>query len=66
MYDFDSSLSIPRNNYGYLKFSWHYVKCPPENECFNSHHTCSPKSEKCFDLDEGFECKCGEGYKPEV
>ncbi|XP_023245420.1 multiple epidermal growth factor-like domains protein 8 [Copidosoma floridanum] len=49
-----------------LKFSWHYVRCPPENECENSHHTCSPKSEKCFDLDEGFECMCGEGYKTEL
>ncbi|XP_058808805.1 multiple epidermal growth factor-like domains protein 8 isoform X2 [Phymastichus coffea] len=49
-----------------LRFSWHYVRCPPENECENSHHTCSPKSEKCFDLDEGFECMCGEGYKTEM
>ncbi|XP_012063821.1 PREDICTED: multiple epidermal growth factor-like domains protein 8 [Atta cephalotes] len=47
-------------------FSWHYVRCPPENECENGHHTCSPKSEKCFDLEEGFECKCGDGYKTET
>ncbi|XP_028050046.1 multiple epidermal growth factor-like domains protein 8 isoform X7 [Monomorium pharaonis] len=47
------------------EFSWHYVRCPPENECENGHHTCSPKSEKCFDLEEGFECKCGDGYKTE-
>ncbi|XP_043275705.1 multiple epidermal growth factor-like domains protein 8 isoform X2 [Venturia canescens] len=47
-------------------FSWHYVRCPPENECMNGHHTCSPKSEKCFDLDVGFECMCGDGYKTET
>ncbi|XP_076283094.1 multiple EGF like domains 8 isoform X4 [Lasioglossum baleicum] len=47
-------------------FSWHYVRCPPENECTNGHHTCSPKSEKCFDLVEGFECMCGDGYKTET
>ncbi|XP_076755978.1 multiple EGF like domains 8 [Xylocopa sonorina] len=47
-------------------FSWHYVRCPPENECTNGHHTCSPKSEKCFDLEEGFECMCGDGYKTET
>ncbi|XP_015121638.1 multiple epidermal growth factor-like domains protein 8 [Diachasma alloeum] len=47
-------------------FSWHYVRCPPENECINGHHTCSPKSEKCFDLEEGFECMCGDGYKNET
>lgn len=47
-------------------FSWHYVRCPPENECLNGHHTCSPKSEKCFDLDEGFECMCGDGFKTET
>lgn len=45
------------------KFSWHYVRCPPENECLNGHHTCSPKSEKCQDLEEGFRCVCGDGYK---
>lgn len=47
-------------------FSWHYVRCPPENECMNGHHTCSTKSEKCFDLEEGFECMCGDGYKTET
>ncbi|XP_043253802.1 multiple epidermal growth factor-like domains protein 8 [Colletes gigas] len=47
-------------------FSWHYVRCPPENECTNGHHTCSPKSEKCFDSEEGFECMCGDGYKTET
>lgn len=48
------------------QFSWHYVRCPPENECNNGHHTCSSKSEKCFDLEEGFECLCGDGYKTET
>lgn len=47
-------------------FSWHYVRCPMENECLNGHHTCSPKSEKCLDLVEGFECMCGDGYKTET
>lgn len=59
--------TIPLSNViSSLKFSWHYVRCPPENECENGHHTCSPKSEKCFDLDDGFECMCGEGYKTEM
>lgn len=48
------------------KFSWHYVKCPSENECTNGHHTCSISSEKCVDLDDGFECTCGDGYKNET
>lgn len=48
------------------KFSWHYVRCPPENECLNGHHTCSAKSEKCFDLDDGYECMCGDGYRNET
>lgn len=38
------------------------MKCPPENECENNHHTCAPDSELCLDLEEGFECKCGPGY----
>lgn len=44
-------------------FSWHYVKCPPENECENGHHTCDPVSEVCEDLTFGFQCKCGPGYR---
>lgn len=48
------------------EFSWHYVRCPPENECINGHHTCSHTSEKCFDLEDGFECKCGDGYRTDV
>lgn len=46
-----------------LTFDWHYVKCPPENECLNGHHTCAPESEVCVDLEEGFKCECGVGYK---
>lgn len=46
-----------------LTYSWHYVKCPPEDECNNGHHTCAIESEICVDLEEGFECKCGPGYK---
>ncbi|KAJ9576933.1 hypothetical protein L9F63_006499, partial [Diploptera punctata] len=46
-------------------FSWHYVQCPPENECINDHHTCDNKSEECVDLPEGFKCVCGQGYKSE-
>lgn len=46
-------------------FSWHYVKCPPENECLNNHHTCDNKSEICVDALEGFTCICGPGYKEE-
>ncbi|XP_066249619.1 multiple epidermal growth factor-like domains protein 8 isoform X2 [Euwallacea similis] len=46
-----------------LQYSWHYVKCPKENECLNGHHNCADESEICVDLDDGYECKCGEGYK---
>lgn len=45
-------------------YSWHYVKCPPENECENNHHSCAEGSEVCEDLEEGFQCVCGQGYKP--
>lgn len=58
--------SVMRNVKPEVKFSWHYNKCPPENECLNGHHTCSPKSEKCFDMEVGFDCKCGEGYESEA
>lgn len=47
-------------------FDWHYVKCPPENECLNGHHTCVSESEVCVDLEEGFQCECGVGYKAGV
>lgn len=26
-------------------FSWHYTRCPPENECENNHHQCKAESE---------------------
>ncbi|XP_050462738.1 multiple epidermal growth factor-like domains protein 8 [Cataglyphis hispanica] len=65
--DNNITLSLSLSNHAMTpEFSWHYVRCPPENECENGHHTCSPKSEKCFDLVEGFECKCGDGYKTET
>lgn len=44
-------------------YSWHYVKCPPENECENGHHTCAKESEVCVDQTDGFQCVCGQGYK---
>ncbi|KAF7989739.1 hypothetical protein HCN44_008413 [Aphidius gifuensis] len=54
------------DNNNNTNFSWHYVKCPRENECINGHHTCTKNSEKCVDLDDGFECTCGDGYKNET
>ena len=42
--------------------TWHYQSCPPENECFNGHHTCDSQSEKCLDRLDGFDCVCSEGY----
>ncbi|XP_049313887.1 multiple epidermal growth factor-like domains protein 8 [Bactrocera dorsalis] len=45
--------------------SWHYVKCPAENECTNGHHNCNPISERCIDTDVGYTCQCGEGYRDE-
>ncbi|KAL4708142.1 hypothetical protein ACJJTC_009921 [Scirpophaga incertulas] len=44
-------------------FSWHYTRCPPENECENNHHQCKSESEVCRDLPEGYECACGAGHK---
>lgn len=44
-------------------FSWHYVRCPPENECDNGHHSCDERSEQCVDLPSGYKCICGNGYK---
>lgn len=46
-----------------ITYSWNYVKCPPEDECANAHHTCAPDSEVCVDLEDGFTCVCGAGYK---
>ncbi|XP_058820306.1 multiple epidermal growth factor-like domains protein 8 [Topomyia yanbarensis] len=45
------------------RFSWNYVKCPPENECANRHHNCNVKSERCVDLLHGYECQCADGYR---
>lgn len=39
------------------------MKCPPENECENGHHTCANESEACVDQIDGFQCVCGPGYK---
>ncbi|XP_030761458.1 multiple epidermal growth factor-like domains protein 8 isoform X2 [Sitophilus oryzae] len=44
-------------------YTWHYVTCPKENECANGHHSCANGSEICVDLDYGYKCVCGEGYK---
>lgn len=59
---FFQSDEITFNN-GLSAYSWNYVSCPPENECINGHHTCSLESEVCVDLDEGFTCRCGSGYR---
>lgn len=45
------------------EFIWNYVKCPPENECINSHHNCDTKSERCVDLLVGYECDCADGFE---
>lgn len=45
------------------EFLWNYVKCPPENECENLHHNCDSKSQRCVDLDAGYACECGDGYR---
>lgn len=47
-------------------FRWAYVKCPRENECTNEHHNCDAVSESCVDLDHGYDCVCGMGYKAMV
>ncbi|KAK9888746.1 hypothetical protein WA026_000973 [Henosepilachna vigintioctopunctata] len=46
-----------------VTYTWNYVKCPPENECSNGHHSCAAESEICQDLKFGYECVCGNGYK---
>lgn len=46
-----------------ITYTWNYVKCPAENECINGHHSCANQSEICVDLEVGFECQCGNGYK---
>lgn len=47
------------------EFLWNYVKCPRENECENGHHSCDPKSERCLDRLEGYDCECADGYEPQ-
>lgn len=47
------------------EFLWNYVKCPPENECGNGHHSCDPKSERCLDRLEGYDCECADGFEPQ-
>jgi hypothetical protein len=44
-------------------YTWHYVRCPPEDECANGHHNCAAESQRCVDRLDGFECECGTGYK---
>lgn len=46
-----------------LKISWVFVKCPPEDECKNSHHTCDSTTEQCVDTPESFKCICKPGYR---
>ncbi|OQV17322.1 Multiple epidermal growth factor-like domains protein 8 [Hypsibius exemplaris] len=45
-----------------LRHTWHFLACPPENECLNGHHTCDDKSEECHDTLLGFNCTCKAGY----
>lgn len=51
------------NNNTNGSFSWHYTRCPPENECENNHHQCKADSEVCHDLPHGYECGCGAGHR---
>ena len=44
-----------------LETSWNFMRCPPENECLNNHHSCDPVTQVCIDTLEGFECKCNDG-----
>lgn len=45
------------------EFLWNYVHCPTENECSNGHHGCDPHSQRCVDLEVGYACECGPGYR---
>lgn len=47
------------------EFVWNYVNCPEENECENGHHSCDPKSERCLDRLEGYNCECADGFEPQ-
>ncbi|KAG0725000.1 Multiple epidermal growth factor-like domains protein 8 [Chionoecetes opilio] len=42
--------------------TWHYLTCPPEDECGNGHHACEPDSQTCRDLTQGYTCPCAPGY----
>ena len=42
--------------------SWHYLKCPAEDECRSGHHDCHPKTQRCVDRKEGYSCHCASGY----
>ena len=42
--------------------TWHYAKCPLEDECANKHHTCDPVSQDCQDQERGYTCLCKAGY----
>lgn len=38
------------DDYSNDTFSWHYTRCPPENECENNHHQCKAESEVTYCL----------------
>lgn len=59
IYATQKNLTISPND----EFVWNYVKCPPENECTNGHHSCDPKSETCLDRLEGYDCECADGFE---
>lgn len=40
--------NVHQNNETNNTFTWHYTRCPPENECENNHHQCKAESEVRF------------------
>lgn len=62
LYNMRNNFSLNIADYTSVNFTWNYVRCPPENECLNNHHTCNRDSEICEDLRDGFACQCGPGY----
>nr|XP_022913574.1 multiple epidermal growth factor-like domains protein 8 isoform X1 [Onthophagus taurus] len=60
IFDDDSlkTFNLDRN----ITYSWHYVRCPKEDECKSGHHSCNNISEICYDKEKGFDCRCGIGY----
>lgn len=43
--------------------SWHYLQCPPENECTSGLHHCRRENyEVCDDMPIGYRCNCTPGY----